>query len=152
MATDEDVAGSNSDAESIPYKERFGKWNVENENIFKEGRKEPVADNILNNGGEKVDTQTSESQATSATPGNLLKQPGERDGESNLNNRDSYTPQEKVRCPVQQASFSGRRDSAEAAIVPNKTKDSSGNHGRSRSKTRRYRKRKYRSSSSSSSL
>ena len=151
MATDEDIAGSNSDAESIPYKERFGKWNVENENIFKEGGKEPVADNSLNNGGEKVDTQTPEIQATSATPGNLLKQPGERNGENNLNNRDSYTPQEKVKSPVQQASFLGRRDSAKTTGVPNKTKDSRANHGRSRSKTRKSRKRKYRSLSSSSS-
>ena len=61
MAAAEDIAGSNSDAESIPYKKRFGKWNVGNENIFKEGRKEPAADNSLNNGGEKADTQTPES-------------------------------------------------------------------------------------------
>ena len=151
MATDEDIAGSNSDVESIPYKERFGKWNVENENIFKEGRKEPVADNSLNNNGEKVDTQTPESQATSATRGNLLKQPGQSNGENNLKNQDSYTPQEKVRSPVQQASFSGCRDSAETAGVPNKTKYSRANHGRSRSKTRKSRKRKHRSSSLSSS-
>ena len=35
---------------------KVGKWNVETENIFKEGRKEPVADNSLNNGGKKVGT------------------------------------------------------------------------------------------------
>ena len=58
--TDEDTAGSNSDTESIPYKERYGQWNVENENISK-GHKEPVAHTTLNIGGEKVDTQTSES-------------------------------------------------------------------------------------------
>ena len=80
MATDEDIAGSNSDAESIPYEERYGKLNVENRNIFKEGRKEPVADNSLNNGGDKVDTQTPESQEIAATPGNLFKQPGEKKG------------------------------------------------------------------------
>ena len=117
---DEDIAGSNNDTESIPYKERFGKWNVENEKIFKEGRKEPVADNSLNNNGEKVDTQTPESQATSATRGNLLKQPGQSNGENNLKNQDFYTPQEKVRSPVQQASFSGCWDSAETASVPRK--------------------------------
>ena len=105
----------------------------------------------MNNVGEKEDTQTSESQATSATPGNLLKQPGERNEENNVNNRDSYTPQEKVRSPVQQASFLGCQHSAETAGVPNKTKDFKANHGRCRSKTRKSRKQKYRSSSSLSS-
>ena len=143
MATNEDIAGSNSDAESIPYKERFRKWDAENENIFKEGRKEPVADNSLNNGGEKADTQTPESQATSATTRNLFKQPGGRNVENNLNNRDSYTPQEKVRSPVQQASFSGRWDSAEKAGEPNETKYLRANQGRSRCKTRKSRKRKF---------
>lgn len=69
------------------------------ENIFKEGCREPVTNNKLNNVGEKVDTQTPESQAISSTPGNLPKQPGEKNGEKNVNNRDSYTPQEKVRSP-----------------------------------------------------
>ena len=91
MVMDEDIAGSNNDTESIPYKERFGKWNVENEKIFKEGRKEPVADKSLNNSGKKVDTQTPESQATSAIPGNLFKQPEEKNRDNNLNNQDSYT-------------------------------------------------------------
>ena len=86
MTTDEGIAGSNSDAESTPYKERYGKWNVENEKIFKEDCKEPVADNSLNNGREKVDTQTPESQTISATPGNLLKQPGKKNRENNVNN------------------------------------------------------------------
>ena len=104
----------------------------------------------MNNGVEKADTQTPESQATSATPEDLLKQPEERNGKNNLNNRDSYTPQEKVRSPVQQASFSGRRDSAETAGVTNKKKVSRANRRRSRSKTRKPRKRKYISSSSSS--
>ena len=152
MATDEDITRSNSDAESIPYKERYGKWNVENGNIFKEGRKEPVADNSLNNAGEKADTQTPESQAITATPENLLKQPGEKNGENNLNNRDSYTQQKKVRSPVRQASFSGRWDSAQIAGVPNEAKHSRENQGRSRSKVRKSRKRKYRSSSSSSDI
>ena len=146
--TDEDIAGSNSDTESIPYKERYGKWNVENENISK-GRKEPVAHTTLNIGGEKVDTQTSESHTISATPGNLLKQPGEKNRENNVNNRDSYTPQEKVMSPVRLASFSGRWDSAQTAYVPKETKDSRENPGRSRSKTRKSRRRKYQSSSSS---
>ena len=78
MATDKDIAGSNSDAESIPYKERCGKWIVVNENTLKEDRKELVAENRLNNVGERVDIQTPESQAVSATPGNLLKHPGKR--------------------------------------------------------------------------
>ena len=65
-----------SDAESIPCKEKFGKWNLEKKNIFKEGCKKPLADNSLNNGAEKVDTQTPESQATSATPEDLFKQLG----------------------------------------------------------------------------
>ena len=124
MATGEDIAGSNSNTESIPYKERYGKWNKENENIFKEGCKKPVAYNSLNNCGEKVDTQSPESQAISAIPGNLLKRPGGKNGENNVNNRDSYTPQEKARSPVRQASFSGRSDSAQTAGVPNETKDS----------------------------
>ena len=55
----------------------------------------------MNNGGEKTDTQTPESQATSATPGNLFKLPGEENGEKNPNNRDSYTPQGKGRSLVQ---------------------------------------------------
>ena len=88
---------------------------------------------------------------TFATPGNVFKQPGGKNGENNLNNRDSYTPQEKVRFPVQQAFFLGRWDSAEANGVPNKRKGSRANQGRSRSKTRKSRKRKYRGSSSSSS-
>ena len=49
-----------------------------NENTLKEDRKELVAENRLNNVGERVDTQTPESQAVSATPGNLLKHPGKR--------------------------------------------------------------------------
>lgn len=76
MATDEDIAGSNSDAESIPQKERYGEWIVENEKIFKEGGKELGAGNSFNNDNEKVDPQTPESQEVVATPGNLLKQPG----------------------------------------------------------------------------
>ena len=97
MATDVDIGGSNSDAESIPCKGRYGEWIVENEKIFKEGCKEPVADN----GGEKVDTQIPESQAISATPGNLLKQQGRKNGENNVKYCDSYRPQEKVRSSVQ---------------------------------------------------
>ena len=93
----------------------------------------------MNNGGEIVDTQIPESQAISATPGNLPKQPGEKNGENNVNNRDSYTSQEKVRSPVRQASFSGRWDSAQTAGVPNETKDSRENQGWSRSKTRKAR-------------
>ena len=69
------------------------------ENIFKEGCREPVTDNKLNNFGEKVDTQIPESQEISSTPGNLPKQPGEKNGEKNVSNRDSYTPQEKVKSP-----------------------------------------------------
>ena len=57
-------------------------------------------DNSLNNGGDTVDTQTPEIQATSATPGNLFKEPGEKNGENNQNNRDSHTQHEKVRSPV----------------------------------------------------
>ena len=105
----------------------------------------------MNNGGEKVDTLTPERKATSVTPGNLFKQSEEKTGENNLNNQDSYAPQEKLRSPVQQASFSGRWDSAQTASVPSETKDSRGIQGRSRSKTRKSRKQKYQSSSSSSS-
>ena len=76
-------------------------------------------DNSLNNGGDTVDTQTPEIQATSATPGNLFKEPREKNGENNQNNRDSHTQHEKVRSPVQQVSFLGRWDSAETAGVPN---------------------------------
>ena len=56
---DKNIAGSNSDSESIPYKERDGKWITGNENIFK-ALKKPVADNSFNNGGKKVDIQTPE--------------------------------------------------------------------------------------------
>ena len=57
---DKDIAGSNSDSESISYTERDGKWIIDNENIFKEGLKKPVAGNSFNNGGKKVDIQTTE--------------------------------------------------------------------------------------------
>ena len=97
-------------------------------------------DNSLNNGGETVDTQTPEIQATSSTPGNLFKEPGENSEENNPNNRDTHTQHEKVRSPVQQVSFLGRWDSAETAGVPNETKDPRANQGRSRSKTRKSRK------------
>ena len=100
MAVDEYIAVSNSNAESIPCKERYGKWTVENANIFKEGFKEPVGGNSFNNGGEKINTETPQSQAISATHGSLLKQPGEKNGENNVSNRDSHTPQEKIRSPV----------------------------------------------------
>ena len=136
MATDVDIGGSNSNAESIPRKGRYGEWIVENEKIFK-GCKEPVADNSFNNGGEKVDTQIPESQAISATPGNLLKQPGRKNGENNVKYCDSYRPQEKVRSSVQQAFFERGWDSAQTAGVPNEAKDSRENQGRSRSKTRK---------------
>ena len=112
-------------------KKGFGKLNVENENIFKEGCKEPVASNSLNSGGKKVDTQIPESQATSATPGNLLKRPGERNGENNLNNQDSCTSHEKIKSPALQGSFSGCWNSAETASVPKETKYSRANQGRS---------------------
>ena len=96
--------------------------------------------NSLNNGGETVDTQTPEIQATSSTPGNLFKEPGENNKENNPNNRDTHTQHEKVRSPVQQVSSLGHWDSAETAGVPNETKDPRANQGRSRSKTRKSRK------------
>ena len=84
----QDIAGSRSDAESIPYKERYGKWSIENKNILI-GCKDPIANNSFNDGGEKVNTPTPEYKAITASLGKLLKQPGEKNGEKNLNNRDS---------------------------------------------------------------
>ena len=122
MTTDEDITGSNSDAEYITYKERYRKWIVENENIFKEGRKEPVADNSFDNGDKKVYTQTPESEAISAAPGNLLKQPEGKNGENNIKDQDIYTPKEKVTPPVQQTSFSRGWNPSEHPVYPTKQK------------------------------
>ena len=108
-------------------------------NIYKEGCKEPVGGNSFNNRREKVDTQNPESQAISAKPGDLLKQLGGKNGETNVKNGDSYIQQEKVRSPVRQRFFSGYWDSAQTAGVLNETKIPERiKEGADRSKTRKY--------------